>query len=148
MCCVCLFSEYNFPLYINGSLLTKPWDDVFEIPLRHLQLGKYNCWIVVCFVMISWLWFETAGGIIGHGEFGVVRKAAMQSLNKQNRAIRFEDVAVKTQLPNMGVEDFKNLLREVKITSHVGSHDCIVCFIGASTQNIKNRKWMHVMGRY
>jgi len=29
-----------------------------------------------------------------------------------------------TQLPNMGFEEFKNLLREVKISSHVGSHNC------------------------
>jgi len=40
----------------------------------------------------------------------------------------------------MGVEEFKNLLREVKIMSHVGSHECIVSFTGASTRSIKKRK--------
>jgi len=77
---------------------------------------------------------------LGQGEFGIVYKGNLEHVNQSNRVITSLEVAVKTQLPTMGVEDFKNLLREVKIISHVGSHDCIVSFIGASTQSIKKRK--------
>jgi len=80
---------------------------------------------------------KISGEVLGQGQFGIVHKANLKSLNKNDGQIALIEVAVKTQLPNMGVEEFKNLLREIKIMSHVGSHDCVVSFTGACTQNIK-----------
>jgi len=81
-----------------------------------------------------------AGDVLGPGEFGIVCKGNLKHRNQSNKITSSSEVAVKSQLPTMEVEEFKNLFREVKIMSHVGSHDCIVRFIGASTKSIKKRK--------
>jgi len=81
-----------------------------------------------------------AGDVLGQGEFGIVCRGNLKHINPTNGMTILSEVAVKSQLPTMEVEEFKNLLWEVKIMSHVGSHDCIVSFIGASTKSIKKRK--------
>jgi len=48
-------------------------------------------------------------------------------------------IAIKVPKQDLEVEAFKNVLREVKIMAHVGSHENVVGFIGACTQNIRKR---------
>jgi len=80
------------------------------------------------------------GEELGRGEFGVVYKATVNSQEFHPLLQGIHEVAVKTNLSNMGIEEFKNLLREVKIMAHVGSHPCVLSFIGAFTQHIRKRK--------
>jgi len=49
------------------------------------------------------------------------------------------EVAIKTHISGVGVEEFKALLSELKIMAHVGSHDHVVSFLGAVTSDIKKR---------
>jgi len=48
-------------------------------------------------------------------------------------------VAIKTHISGVGVDEFKALLSELKIMAHVGFHDHVVNFLGAVTSDIKKR---------
>jgi serine/threonine protein kinase len=50
------------------------------------------------------------------------------------------DVAAKTNLDTVGVEDFKILLCELKIQAYLGEHPNVLRFLGAVTENIKQRE--------
>ena len=47
-------------------------------------------------------------------------------------------VAVKTIKPNEDVSNFKILLSELKIMAFIGSHENIVCLVGACSRSIRN----------
>jgi serine/threonine protein kinase len=64
------------------------------------------------------------------GEFGMVYKGAISGLGSL--------VAIKTSKRNIDVEQFKAMLSEIKIMSHIGVHDNIVHFVGACTANIQS----------
>jgi serine/threonine protein kinase len=49
-------------------------------------------------------------------------------------------VAVKTHIESVRVEEFKALLCELKIQAYLGQHPYILKFIGACTENIKQRQ--------
>ena len=49
-------------------------------------------------------------------------------------------VAIKTLKRCVDIEDFKAILREVKIMGYLGDHEFIVKFVGADISEIAKRK--------
>jgi len=93
------------------------------------MLSKTQSIISVCFC---------AGEKIGSGNFGLVHKGSLTSRYITLNAVG-KPIAIKVPKQDLEVEVFKNVLREVKIMAHVGSHENVVCFIGACTENIRRR---------
>ena len=72
--------------------------------------------------------------VLGSGEFGVVHRGAYKS----------EPVAIKCLKSSVDVDEFKAVLREVKIMAYVGDHEFIVKFVGAEISEISRRNLTHV----
>jgi len=69
---------------------------------------------------------------LGTGAFGSVYRGCVNGISNK--------VAIKTTQPSCSITTLKSLLSEIKVLSHLGQHDNIVCLIGACTQELKQGK--------
>ncbi|ODM94591.1 Mast/stem cell growth factor receptor Kit [Orchesella cincta] len=98
--------------YVDAIWEKSPYDKSLELAKSQLKIDT------------------TGKGLLGSGQFGFVYKGKLVSSET--------DVAVKMTRPYSPPIAVKCLLSEIKILTHVGTHDHVCKLLGAFTQEISN----------
>ena len=74
--------------------------------------------------------FVAKDTVLGSGEFGIVHPGFFNG----------DAVAVKTFKRSIEIDDFKEILIELKIMAYLGDHSNVIKFVGADVSKMEDRK--------